>query len=968
MPKEPYRTGRAAFASEGRKIPVLQFIKQNPALAAALSKTVKDTTVGPRSNLSDPNNNNAGYMNPAMQEISRNTGDRIRDSQIVKEMLPDIGMALEILSSSIQSPNDMTTSEVSFVGDESIMSTELNAELLQVVKAYFNDDYKINQQLPIMLDEILGRSGAYVVAAIAESSIDDVINSDARVTMESFSITEGSNTGTLRMMSPIGYLGEQVSSSSTLTPRLAMESLLQQGSHTEAPYSNLKFADAFTTELKKFNPSLESAKSDAFEISITDNPDFLKLPQLSGKMRDQKMALVKKGSSRRSKLTIESEAKLFDGMSELSDDTIRGLVYKERRYNHRPVTVVKSQAQLNRRTIGAPLIMRIPAEAVIPIHVPGNRAEQLGFFILLDQFGYPIDTEDGLSQYNQLMNNMQYGQTNNGTTGNYAMQQNARADFLTNGMDANNLQAFGMKTQEYANLVEAALLQRLRSGVFPDGAVLSKTDELSRVMFARALSQQRTTILFVPAESMTYIAFDYDANGVGKSLLDDARILHSQRIQVSVANVMASIKNSIGLTKVSVQLDEAEVDVRKTIPAITDMVMGGRQNIMPMGVFNPTDVAYWATRSGLMFSFKGASSLPDVSIDYEEVNTNYAKPDTDLEELLQKRSHDSLRVPTELIDNANGPDFATAVAQNHIIFSRRVMAYQRKFTPQLTKHAVQVIRAHQVVFDKLREIVAANYKTLKPEFSEEEKYMLNGMEKTKVAHYVINKVTHAWVDNLQVTLPAPDNTTIKAQQEALEEYSTFVDKGLEAYLSTDIFNESLIGTSLSTHIDSLKFTLKAHAMRSFIVSKNILPELQDIFQSGQESTGEALNEANLFLNTATEQFLKFLTKRMIVTKAADVAAEKIGLTDDSGGAGSSDGGTTDTTNAGGNSDDDFGGDFGMDDSSESATEGESASEAESTDDASTSAEPVTDDTEAKTEEKPDAKEEEPAPAETKTEE
>lgn len=946
MPKKPNaREGHVAFSSEGRRIPVLQFIKQNPTMAAALSKTVKDTTVGPRSNMSDPNNNHAGYMNPAMQEISRNTGDRIRDAQIVKEMLPDVGMALEILSSSILSPNDMTTNEVNFIGDESIMSTELNAELLTVVKDYFTDDYKINQYLPVMLDEILGRSGAYVVAAIAESSIDDVINSDNRVTMESFAVTSGHNTDSLKAQRPMGYLGDPVTVSTGLTPRLAMESLLGYGAQPTAAYADIKLSETFTSSIKALGGTFGSLSNEAFNLNITDNPDFLKLPILSSKLREQKIDNIKKRTPR-STFTMESEANLFTGMAEMDDETIRGLIYKERRYNHRPVTVMKSQAQLNRRTIGAPLIMRIPTEAVIPIHVPGNRAEQIGFFILLDQFGYPVDTEDGLSQYNQLMNNMQYGQTNNGTTGNYAMQQNARADFLTNGMNANNMQSFGMKTQEYANLVEAALIQRLRSGIFPDGAILSKTDELSRVMFARALSQQRTTILFIPAEMMSYIAFDYDANGVGKSLLDDARILHSQRIQVSVANVMASVKNSIGLTKVSVQLDEDEVDVRKTIPAITDMVMGGRQNIMPMGVFNPTDVAYWATRSGLMFSFKGASSLPDVSIDYEEVNTNYAKPDTDLEELLQKRSHDSLRVPTELIDNANGPDFATAVAQNHIIFSRRVMAYQRRFTPQLSKHCIQIINAHQGLSDKLREIIAKNYRTLKPEFTEEEKSLLKGMEKTKIAYHVVNKVVQEWIAKLQCTLPSPDNTTIKAQQESLEEYSTFVDKGLEAYLSTDIFNETLVGGTLSTNVDTIKNTLKAHAMRSFIVSKNILPELQEIFIANEEGSATALSEASMFLNTAALQFIKFLAKRSIVSKANQVATEKIGLTDGAGGGDS--GGDTGGDDAGGDAgggDDDFGGDFGSDMGDD--TEGE-----------------ATDDT-ASPEATPDAAEEKPKTVEEK---
>lgn len=894
------------FMAGGQSIPLTGFVQTNPRIAAATSKVVRPVEGFTDAVFGEKGSN----INPVqLSDVAYKTASKIQDAETVKAMLPDIQMALDILVASIISPNDMMKSETTFTSETATVGLKANESMLAAVRDYFDKEYPIASYYAPWLQEILGRSGAKVLLVLPESTIDDIINSDLRISVESEQFHHALPFMPDGTFKSLGFLGE-ANQNHKPNARMAMEALRLDQHEEVKPLSSIS--------LESFAKSHESFGTLAKEsIQVSDNFDILKMPDLHESMRVRKrdQILKKRRVSLESSKSVNDTAAFQEQLAKLSPDRVRSLIYRQRKYERKPVVVVKSQNQLNRRTIGSPTIMEINTEAFIPIHAPGKKENLLGGFVLLDMFGYPINFQDGVNVYDSIMSGLPGSSANGagggaptsvmGGTGNYAMQQNAMNSYFSQGTRSCDRETFALKTREYARLVEDALVQKLKNGIYPDGVEFDHLEEVARVMLARSLQHQQTTMLFVPRELVTYMAFDYDANGIGKSLLDSSRIVNSQRIQISLANQLASIKNSIGLTDINVKLDEDTIDVRKAMMQVTDAVMAGKANQIPTGMIDPPLISYWIQRQGIRFSWEGSQALPDVKIDYNEVNTSYVTPDTELEEVLVKRSHQSLKVPTELIDAAQSPDFASVAAKNSIMFSKNVQLYQDRWTPQLTQHVHQVIHADQPLYDQLRDILIEHYQYLEPEFTEEEVLIGQQFSKEQLRNFVIDKVLHDWIADLKVTLPSPDNTILSNQLETLNEMSDILDKVLESYISDEIFNSNLIGDGMSAYISTIVAVYKASAMRQFIAQQNILPEIQELFGLTKENEDNTslLPQVSQFIDAHLPKFMKFLAERQIVARATETAMEKANISEGEDTGGGSDMG----------SDEDTGGDSGGDD-------------------------------------------------------
>src|SRR5690606_15528925 len=128
---------------------------------------------------------------------------------------------------------------------------------------------------------------------------------------------------------------------------------------------------------------------------------------------------------------------------------------------------------------------------------------------------------------------------------------------------------------------------------------LGNQNDIYFLMFTRALRNQKTSILYIPKEMMTYFSFFHDEYGVGKSLLDNLATLCSLRAILLFARVMAQAKNSINVTKVIADLPPNDPDPEKTAALVMDAVFKTRQNYLPLGLNNPADLVQWIQRAGL---------------------------------------------------------------------------------------------------------------------------------------------------------------------------------------------------------------------------------------------------------------------------------------------------------------------------------------------------------------------------------
>jgi hypothetical protein len=805
-----------ALAGSGKRYSAMSLVRQDPGMAATISKMVHGKT--------PPRYDSSGNMttdNPSIQalkNVSDNTVQNISDAQTVLQTLPELELAIQILVSSVLSPKDMMTVELTYKAPENLVPPEVNTAMTNRVRVHFEQNYKIKQVLPRMLRDVLAETGSYPVAVIPENSIDDVINSNRKVSMES--LTEHfTNDGKIK---PLGLLGPVTKNKPTPTragAALSMESL-----------ETFKFDTTYNTSVT-LEKSFDNAAQETY-TTVTDNPSLLKIPMINQKIRESRvMDLLgaRNGLSRSMKLATEA----YGAQSPIhqvqqhkpNDRELAGMIYRDRNYQYKPITTLKTQEQLNRRTVGAPLIMHLPSEAVIPVFVPGNVEQHVGFFILIDEDGHPIQRIADIDYYQQLNARM-----NSGGSFPSAMLQKVKANMQ--GFDNTNNAHLDYSARVYGEMIEQDLLARLRNGVYGNGVALAKREEVYRIMFARALAKQHTQLLFMPIEFMTYFALRYNGDGMGKSMLDDLKIINSLRSMLLFANVMAAVKNSMGRTEVKIKMDEHDPDPQKTFERVVHEILRSRQQAFPVGTNSPMDIVDWVQRAGFEFVPEGHPGLPDMTVEFGEKNTSYVKPDTELDDDLRKRSIMGLGLTPQSVDAAFEAEFATSVLTNNILLSKRVMNIQEVIEPQLADHVRKVMMNDEELVRDLRAILEASADKLLERLKKQDeahkddptyRSNLGGQPK----ELVIQQLLYDFVMGLEVSLPKPNSVTLENQLAAMDTYSKSLDQGLDYYISTNFLTSDTTG-DLSNYAGSLKEMAKAYFMRKWMGENGVLPELSDL--------------------------------------------------------------------------------------------------------------------------------------------
>lgn len=780
------------LVNNGKSFPAVSLVKSNPGLAATVSKLVhsrQQAIFDANGNKSASNIDKSNFT-----ELSRDIVEKANDSESIMQLFPDMELAAQILISSVISPKDMTSTEIIYTAGNSVLSSEITSSLIVKVKEYYEKEYKIKPLLPKILREALFESGSYIVAVIPESSIDEIINGGEKIVLESISEYVDQSGDVVNY----GILGDPRSlhnnKSSTF---ISIESFKE--------YNSAKNYDGMMTHLDKNNRvSLASSNT-----KVIDNPHILKLPKVFSKLKEQRISAILKPKINNSSIAFETKHQ------KLTDSQMQSLLYKNKERGTNLLVRVKTKDQANRNTVGKPLILKLPSESVIPVHVPGNEQEHIGYFVLIDGEGNPLNRSSNQNYFTDLQSRLN-NQSN--TMSSYLLQK-AKGGVMGN----NNQLSVDQATRLYSDIVESDLLERLRTGAYGANVSIAKNEEVYRVMLARTLANQTTQLLYLPAELITYFAYKYNKNGIGKSLHDDLRILNSLRAMMMFSRVMASLKNSIGRTEVKLKLDERDTDPQKTIETAIHEISKTRQQYFPLGMNSPVDLVDWIQKSGFEFTFEGHPKIPDMQIEFNERNSNYVKPDTDLDEELKKRAIMGIGLSPETVDNGFSSEFATTVVANNLLLSKRVIQIQEHISPLLTDHARKIAKNDGNLITDLRLIIEENYDKIKNSSINKETEIDFDSNKAGTIEYLLND----FINTIELNLPQPNSVTLENQMASFQIYSDALDKCIEAWINSDIINSNMSG-EIAGNIDSTKAIIKAHYLRQWMADNNVLSELAEL--------------------------------------------------------------------------------------------------------------------------------------------
>jgi hypothetical protein len=860
------------LVNRGKSYPALSLVNDNPELASLMSKLVTpviNPTYGANGRRELPNPNNTEF-----KSISQRRANAINDSQTVMQLLPDMELSAQILVSSILSPKDLMSGDMTFIPPEGILNSQTTAAIVQLLRKHFDQAYKIKPELGKILRNMLFERGSHVMVVIPENSLDEVINRNTNITMESISSLVNRD-GTL---SSLGILGSRIKETGGANGQAFKGISLE----------NFKSYDFKTNTTSNLQIQLDNNNIlTALEhIVVGDNVDVLKFPFIEKRLREQRVAQALKGSTG---MGVESAglapeqtprqtniAGSSTRIKSFNDSQLSHLVYKNKPIGYTPIITLKTDAQLARRSVGAPLVMELPSEAIIPVHMPGHPSKHIGFFVMLDANGNPVSKDLNKDYYGELQGRMTGGGSDAQSSGLLKRLQSS-----LNGFTLGDRDHIDYSARVYAEMVEQDLLARLRNGIYTNGAALAKNEEVFRIMLARTLAAQQTQLLFIPIEMMTYFAFKYNDDGTGKSLLEDMKMINSLRAMLMFANIQASVRNSIGRVGANIKFDEDDPDPHKTLEIMMDTVMRSRQGSFPLGANNPVDIVNYLSRAGIEFTYEGHPGMPDVKIDFTEKSTNYIKPDTELEENLRKRSINAVGLSPEMLDANSGAEFATSVVNNNIMLSRRVMQLQDDFVPQVMDHLRKVIRATPRLVEDLRQIIDDNYEANKERL---DPAILEALEGPQERTGAVSQFLQDFLNGLEIQLPRPNTITMENQSKALDEYIELLDKGLDAVINDRFFNTDLTGT-VATNVVAIKEVVRSHFIRTWFAENGVLPELAQITTSDEDGKPKInfWDDNQSHISALMKSLTQFMVSIQTPKAEADSALQASGVPEGSGG-------------------------------------------------------------------------------------
>lgn len=739
-----------------------------------------------------------------MTDIGLKTANSIMDARNAMQMLPDIEIAMNLLVSSILAPKDMNTTEITYSLRNKVVRSDIAQQMIEIVRTHFETYHKLKDQLEVMLEDCLFKTGSYPVLILAENSLDQFINSDGRISQESLQRELGlSGKG----FKSLGFLGS-LSAEPTAQPRSTFESFFTAGSNsrTYEPAS-------------QFIPGVE----------IVDNPNYLKLARLQERIRTDKVneIMYRQGIRR----TMEG---LYTAGVSSGDEDIVASFYRSPNYTVDPQAYLKTTGSYRRQTVGHPLVMKLPCESVIPVHERSNPSKHLGYFIL-------IDTATGSPVYQSYSQDF-YRQMTNAFAANQSMVssvlENAKRVYqgYSSFTSAAQMQ-FDAFQQLYNQLLEFELNERLRKGIYGQWASVAKPEEVYRLMLARSLQGKQTQLLYVPKEMLIYMAFEYNEDGIGTSLITKSIILAGQRANLSVASVMAELKNAVNTTILDITLDEEDDDPSGTVEHILTEHAKLRRGAYPMFISAPNDIIDWLQNAAVEVQVNGNTAYPSTKVAISETNRNRPIPNMEFQKDLRDRQLWSFGIPPELVDTARGAEFATSIVTNNLMLIKTVMRYQQAFTPFLEEYVRTYVLSDGILLEQLRDVIRKalaqdkQQKTIEPVTDQTTTKLTIGGSTGAVEDRIIVDFLY----DLKIDLPKPEGAKTQNLQEAYEKQKAFVEAALEAYVSDAAISNDLSG-QIGQHTDALKNALTMLFMRRWLRENGALPELDEIVQLGENNS------------------------------------------------------------------------------------------------------------------------------------
>jgi hypothetical protein len=811
----------------------------------------------------------------------------VNDIDRLKAIAPEIDQAKNIIVPSILSPNDLQdTNPTLYLSEDLQISEELRKEILDYLYRPLVLDLELGRRMKSWCETAMFESGSAPNLILPESTLAHLMGK-SNVGKESFSLDseEGKQKLTQYLSSADAHRRLNQMYDEEIYQKRIPETSVRSNEKFKTPSIDLtptgksiyqealpaveKIVINHLEELKKENPvhadiklldssskltgCIESITArivteleDGDTLKISENPEVLRFG--SAVKAAHKRSLSKNVIDR-----YQPDNKVN------GSDIGSSPMYDASQSNSRILNLIP-YIDDTAENFSEPFIMQFPAEAVIRICTPGNIKDTLGYFVLIDNYGQPIMAQQYLGTLSgsssasmaEASYNAMFGTSNHG---------NMMSSMIVNPMgfgNPYNLQDQAV-TKVFDTILDSMMRKKLQNVGFEDVA-FGKYTTIATCMFHRMLARKKTSLVFIPDELMTYVAFDYRPDGCGKSRVENAMYLLSIRTMLVVANTMASMRNSIARKEVTIDLDEKETQPERILQEVANMM---KQKYGLQLTSDPRVISQMINDQNTTIKMKG-EAFGNFGVEIQDTQQNVPKADQDLMDSLTSAIINVFGAPHSVMNELNEAEYARSVATTNLFFAQKTLADQDTLTGFTNKFIRTYCRFSSKIKKELLRILEGKTKNNAHDDTPVDTVSDKGSKTTtKNNQQILNEI----IRSISVSLPAPNIAPTKSQNEVLKAYLEVIEDIVNNTYPDDLVSadtDSQLQPILQTMRAELKMRLTLRVMsetglnKTFEVPditehlKEIISDLPKRYQE-IENLGSAISKTLSVVRTPTDE-------------------------------------------------------------------------------------------------------------------
>lgn len=815
-----------------------------------------------------------------VKSISDVISNNIQANNDLRTITHYIKRAEQIWTTLLLKPNGEQRNLLIYDSDSSeIKNSKLHDILLQKLENHFTTKFPFEELIPQIIKEVLFRSGAYVRVNLTHAVLDHLINGMDVGGTESF------NDSTTRILNEhfiennwnraknLGYIRKERPNPGAF---VGFESLYGQPASRE-PEFNLVHQD--------------------LKWTFTDNPLVLKVGELAQKLRGDRLTKmaglesidsainnvfkVEKGKRRKVNNNHISIPKKKDLEAELDN------LYPNRNYKDIESLSVRKGKFYTGNGRGVGIGFQWPTEGVINVQVNGDNGKPFGHILLTDpDTGEPLKNTSDVKFYQTARGRGGEGDTKAGSRSGSLNDIISHIRSVAQGRECT--EDMSWMSEFTSATLEKEFIEAFLNGDLHKNVSISLTEENKKLFLSRALRDQGVRAIFVPAEYVTYAAVDFNHFGVGRSLVDEAKIHISRLAILDTANALAQVENAISHTDLEITPEEQDVDIRNTVAMVRDEYFAGNPTLHDVLGYNNVSI------DAILDRFKEQSLTVKVN---QSNNPHAITPEITARqsdrEPLKSIDPDSRETLLNTIagyfglkrswleDTGEGNDFAIEALADQELLRNQTNDYSKTFSRFFTDMMRKYARANEPLIAELVEVIKEN-KTLYMksdqtgdlEINDEaaEKINKEGDEDTEVDELeAIEIVLKDFLNTFFVSLPTPAVTdSLNKLDDRLDVVDKLVAKWTEMGGGVKMLKRRAdeAGMSGDNVVDNVKAVLLNEAFERF----NLPMPFESILNSGK--SGGMMN----YITKAADldsNILRFLTDWLKVEEGNNKKLQKL---------------------------------------------------------------------------------------------